>query len=431
MNFSARSYFLAGIIVLLGVFSQWSDRAGADLWQVPLAALLVALLLEGIAAHRSPPKLERRLPSRAYLGQPLQGELALFNPGRRTLDLESVDDFPESLDGTRDPLRWRVTSGAESRQTISLVPQELGRLRWSDLYTRRLGQFGLAWWPHKLDIPNELEVVPDHLHGHERGGGTSMQGDLAKPTAGSGSELIGLRDYQPGDPLRAMDWKATARRDRQTVRIYSQEGHMELILAVGTGRTSSLQAGELTRLHHYANVAARLAERAILRGDRVGLVVFAEKPVEVLGQQRGAAGLRQIRKGLERMRSLPRESNPLPALMRIRSLARQRSLVVLLTEIEEGEAANQLVKGTRLLTPKHLPLIAGLVDDDVLALRDRPATNWLAPYETLAAWETDQAMRRSRLKLQSLGAQVILARAADLDRTVLRHYETLRAMRKV
>ena len=65
MNFSARSYFLAGIIALLGVFSEWSNRADADLWQVPLAVLLVALLLEGIAAHRSPPKLERRLPSRA------------------------------------------------------------------------------------------------------------------------------------------------------------------------------------------------------------------------------------------------------------------------------------------------------------------------------------------------------------------------------
>ena len=169
----------------------------------------------------------------------------------------------------------------------------------------------------------------------------------------------------------------------------------------------------------------------MLNGDRVGFVAFADRPLEVLGQQRGHAGLRQIRMALERLRSLPRESNPLPALMRIRALARQRSLVVLLTEIDEGEAAEQLVKGTRLLRPKHFPLIAGLLDEDILAIENRDADNWLAPYETLAALETGQAKRRSALKLQRLGAQVVLARPPDLDRAVLQHYETLRARRKV
>ncbi len=431
MNLSGRSYLIAGIVTLLGVLSEWSDRAHADLWQIPLAAFLLALVLEGLGSRRAVPMLERRLPGRGYLGQPLQWEMILANPARQTLRLESLDDFPDSLDAPRKPVLWLAPPGGESRHQISLVPRELGEVAWSRVYTRRLGRFGLAWWPRRLALPVVLEVVPDHLHGTERGGATTLEGDLARPMTGSGAELLGLRDYQPGDPLRAIDWKATARRDRQTVRVYSQEEHMELILAVDIGRTSSLQAAELTRLHHHANVAARLAERAILKGDRVGLVAFADRPVEVLGQQRGAAGLRQIRKALERMRSLPRESNPLPALMRIRSLARQRSLVVLLTEIEEGEAAEQLVKGTRLLRPKHFPLIAGLLDDEVLALEDRPADNWLAPYETLAALETGQAKRRSALKLQRLGAQVILARPPDLDRAVLKHYETLRARRKV
>ncbi len=431
MNLSGRSYAIAGVVTVLGVLTQWSDRADADLWQMPLAAFLLALLLEGLEMRRKPPALERRLPARGYLGQPLQGEMVLANPGSQPLRLESVDDFPDALDGSRDPLTWLAPPGGEHRQPVAFTPRELGKLSWSWIYTRRLGRFGLAWWPSRLTLPIEVEVVPDHLHDKERGGGTSLQGDLARPLSGTGTELLGLRDYHPGDPLRAIDWKATARRDRQTVRVFSQEEHMELILAVDAGRTSSLQAAELTRLHHHANVAARLAERAILRGDRVGLVVFADRPVDVLGQQRGPGGLRQIRKALERMRSLQRESNPLPALMRVRALARQRSLVVLLTDVEEGEAAEQLIKGTCLLRPKHFPLIAGLLDEAVLALESRPATHWLAPYETLAALEMNQAMRRTSLKLQRLGAQVILARPAELDRAVLHHYETLRTRRRV
>ncbi len=105
MNLSGRSYLIAGIVTLLGVLSEWSDRAGADLWRIPMAAFLLALVLEGLGSRRAAPMLERRLPSRGYLGQPLQGEMVLANPGRQALRLESLDDFPDGLDAPREPVR--------------------------------------------------------------------------------------------------------------------------------------------------------------------------------------------------------------------------------------------------------------------------------------------------------------------------------------
>ena len=55
------------------------------------------------------------------------------------------------------------------------------------------------------------------------------------------------------------------------------------------------------------------------------------------------------------------ESNPLNAVLRIRQLVRHRSLVVMLTDLDDASVAGQLASAARLLLPKHLPLVAGLI----------------------------------------------------------------------
>jgi uncharacterized protein (DUF58 family) len=228
-----------------------------------------------------------------------------------------------------------------------------------------------------------------------------------------------------------MDWKATARSGRHTVRVFTEEQHLELMLLIDTGRTSSLQTGPLTRLNHYANCAARLAEIALSHGDQVGMVAFAEKPVHVLPPVKGSGALLHLRRALERLRPVLCDSNPLAAALLTRKLMQRRSLVVLFTEMDENEDASQLVKATALLAPKHLPLVAGILDEEILALQRNQARHWLDPFYAFAASETLQASEGAALRLQRMGAYVTLASPSQLDGRVMRFYRDLRNRRQV
>jgi uncharacterized protein (DUF58 family) len=187
----------------------------------------------------------------------------------------------------------------------------------------------------------------------------------------------------------------------------------------------------LSRLGHYANVAARLAEKSLANGDHVGLLVFAEAPIYVAAGLRGSRGLKRIRDALTSMRSQARESNPLAAALHIRKLVSQRSLIVIFTDMDEGEIAGQLRRATSMLAPKHLPIVASLMDEDVLQMRWQPAKRWIDPYAMLAALEISKGARRTALHLQRSGAHVVLARPAELDKRVLQAYTTLRTRRRV
>jgi len=197
------------------------------------------------------------------------------------------------------------------------------------------------------------------------------------------------------------------------------------------GRTSNLQAGTLSRLHHYVNVAARLAERAILNGDHVGIIVFAERPLAALPPAHGAAALLGVRRILEQARPVGSESNPLGAALLARRLLHQRSLVVLLTDVDESQDPAQLLRTVQLLAPKHLPLIAGTLDEDTLALHHRQSSHWLHTYQAFAAAEMLQSVRGMPLRLRRRGAQAVTTVPDQLDRAVLRSYESLRSQHQV
>ncbi|MDX1563031.1 MAG: hypothetical protein R3305_08890, partial [Gammaproteobacteria bacterium] len=83
------------------------------------------------------------------------------------------------------------------------------------------------------------------------------------------------------------------------------------------------------------------------------------------------------------------------------------------------------------LLPNHLPLIVGLMSEDVVELAGRPAGDWLDPYHSLAAREYQQHIAASVARLTQLGAHALAARPAELDRRVLAQYALLRAQRRV
>jgi hypothetical protein len=105
--------------------------------------------------------------------------------------------------------------------------------------------------------------------------------------------------------------------------------------------------------------------------------------------------------------------------------------VVFLCEIEQREAATQLARACKLLTPKHLALVASLVDSDVQAIREHHCEEWLDPYRRLAAQEYTYAQRAAALNLKRLGAEVVLSGPRDLDSRIMQRYRYLWQRRRV
>jgi len=180
-----------------------------------------------------------------------------------------------------------------------------------------------------------------------------QSGDYQSPFRGRGMEFDESRLYQPGDDIRNIDWRVTARTGKTHTKLYREERERPVFLWVDL-RAPMFFA---TRGKYKSVIASRLASllawSAIHHGDRVGGVVFSEAVHHELKPQRGkSAALRLI----NQLVNHPAWSNPIRsridhaagsrALLRLRRVVRPGSLIFLLSDFRhfDQQAESQLLQ---------------------------------------------------------------------------------------
>jgi uncharacterized protein (DUF58 family) len=94
---------------------------------------------------------------------------------------------------------------------------------------------------------------------------------------GKGIEFSEVRQYEPGDDVRAIDWNVTARMGTPYIKKYIEERELTVMLVVDVSASSLFTSAALSKRELAAEVAATLAFAAVANGDRVGLLAFSDE----------------------------------------------------------------------------------------------------------------------------------------------------------
>jgi uncharacterized protein (DUF58 family) len=416
---------------VLAIVGVWSDQVSlARLWTIPAGLLLLGLALEGTLVRQQRITVRVATAARAFLGRQQQAAFEFANPGARGLKLEYAPALPEGFEPWLQTRRVDVAPGRQTVDVISVLPVRLGPQRWPELPARLRGPFALAWWATALQPEHRSVVAPDALRSSVRIRALAG-GARARRIVGAGAELHQLRAYVRGDPLARIDWKATARTRALVTREYTEDQHLDLLIAIDAGRLSRVRSGALDHLGIYSNLTARLAELATHHDDRIGLVMYADRVIASCAPERGVSGVIRVRRLLERAAPRRAESDPTSAAVEIRRLLQHRALVILLTDLDDANIATQLTRAVRLLAPPHLVMVAGVLSGEIAALGQGEARSWEDPWIALAAQEHQQRAAGQRAALQRLGVPVVAAAAAQLEPALFSRYEQLRRSRRI
>lgn len=432
MNLRQNGFLLLILMTLCAIAGQWDpDVADRHLWCLPAALLLLGMSYELLLVRRAAVELHWQAPPRWILARSVPLAAGFSHQLVRTIQLEIAPAAPAMVSLERAIQTLVVPAGEGSQVALAAVPRRLGAGEFPAMQVRVAGAFGLAWWSRQLHDPMRFVVVPDMLSGPGRIVGAVTRGARQSPMVGSGGQVVQLREFRSGDSLRVIDWKASARRQRLISREFSEDQHLDILVGIDAGRASGTWCGELDRLGHYANVTARFAQYAIAQDDRVGLVIFGDRPLAALPPGRGTAAVARIRSVLGALQAQTTDSNPIHAAARIRTLVRHRTLVILLTDIEDAASGSQLATAVRLLQPKHLPFVAGLTSDAADRYARQPAGSWLDPYRALASAETRLRRERSILALRAQGVPALVTRPEQLEAAIFNAYADFRRARRI
>lgn len=448
MNLTPLAVIVLVAAALLGVAGTWSARVALFPWWRLVVVLLVAgLSYEFVAVRRRGISATWRSARRLFLGRAETIELDLGNPSSRPLTLRTLPVLPPGIVEAEDAaapggrgiaerppdeaLELRLPGRGSARSEVAVRAVVLGSHEWPSLPVRVLGPLGLAWWSRKVATSARSTVLPDTLGRRATITGSAEAGSAPQSRLGSGHELYQLREYRSGDPRNTIDWKATARTSRLITRVFSEDQHLEIMILLDAGRTSRTEFDGMSQLGHYVNLAARFAEYCAAGDDRVGLVVYTDRPLRIVPPGRGHAGVLEIRRALAGLEPHPIESDVLEAALEVRRLVKHHCLTIVLTDLYESTSTGRLAQTARLLAPKHLPMMVGLLGTEVATLAEGEAHDWLDPYRGLAARAYARQVRANIAQLGALGALAMTARPEELDRKVLGRYRLLRSQHRV
>jgi uncharacterized protein (DUF58 family) len=237
-----------------------------------------------------------------------------------------------------------------------------------------------------------------------------LTGDYLSAFHGQGLEFSEVREYQPGDEVRSIDWNVTARMQLPYVKVFQEERELTVILMADISGSGEFGTQGSSKRELAADLCAALGFAAAFNGDRVGLILFSDRVEKVLPPKRGRLhALRLVREVLTH-KAQSKGSDLKPALSRLPFVSRRHAVVFLLSDFQVPEikaamkapALRYDLVACRLSDPAEETLPAGL---GLLSVRD-PETGrraWLDSDSASVrrAWEA-QTQERRRFVRQSL-----------------------------
>lgn len=209
-------------------------------------------------------------------------------------------------------------------------------------------------------IPGEIIKKIRRIHiKSRRSVNTAMAGQYRSVFRGSGIEFEEVREYAPGDEIKSIDWKVTARLGRPFIKLYREERESVVMLLIDMSASQEFGTFFGLKLEKAAEVASVLAFSAIKNNDRVGVIFFTDRVEKYIPPQKGTGHVWRLIKEIFTFVSEGRGTDISGALDFFSKVARKRTTAFMISDFLDTDFDRSL----RRAAQRH-ELISILLFDD-------------------------------------------------------------------
>lgn len=258
---------------------------------------------------------------------------------------------------------------------------------------------------HVLKKVRQIEIRTRHLVNDV------FSGEYHSVFKGRGMEFAEVREYEPGDDIRTIDWNVTARMGRPYIKRFTEERELTVILVVDVSASSNFGTFEQMKGEIVAELCAVLAFAAIKNNDRVGLLIFTDQIEKFIPPKKGRTHiLRVIRELLYTQPEQP-GTDITQALEYLNKVITRRSIVFMVSDFLTSDYMTPLriankrhdMVAITITDPREIRLPpVGLIElEDVETgeevLIDTNDKAWLQAYQKMNIQRREERDRQFRL----------------------------------
>lgn len=422
------------VVFVLSFFFPWLGVIPALVfWALVLLFLIDVLMLyktaKGVFAKRHAPE---------RLSNSDENELGVYveNWYSFNVSIGIIDEIPFQFQ-KRD-IWFKTTLKPHERKLISytLRPTKRGEYEFGDVRVFVKSALGLIRRRYTFQQAETLPVYPSFLQmrKYELMAISNRLTDIGIKKIrriGHSLEFEQVKNYVAGDDYRTINWKATARQGNLMVNSYTDEKSQHVYCVIDKSRAMKMPFEGLSLLDYAINASLVLSSVALIKEDKAGLITASEKIGAVIPADRKSSQLNKILEVLYKERTRYLETNMELLYSTVRTVIKQRSLVVFFTNYESMNALNRQLPYLKRIAKFHLLLVVFFENTELKTLSEKQATDLEGIYIKTIAEKFAYDKRLIVKELAKYGIQSILSAPQNLTVNTINKYLELKAKQKI
>ena len=187
-----------------------------------------------------------------------------------------------------------------------------------------------------------------------------FSGEYQSAFKGQGMTFSEVREYQPGDEIRKIDWNVTARMGHPYVKIFEEEREQTVMLLVDVSASENFGSSEVLKRNYITEVCAVLAFSAITNNDKIGVIFFSDKIEKFIPPKKGRGHTLHIIRDLLDFKAESKGTDIEMVLRYFTGVIKKKSIAFLISDFISAP----FEKSIKLANKKH-DLVALQIQDPI------------------------------------------------------------------
>lgn len=386
------------------------------------------VLFSGIVNLRA----EREKTRMFSLGDENPIRITLWNNGGMMVALDIYDEIPFQFQKRDFKIEQALVPGEEKKIEYHLRPVIRGEYHfghinaiasvWLKLASRRI----LLGEPSMVPVmPSVIQMKKYELMAFARI--STFEGIKKIRRLGHSYEFEQIKNYSLGDDIRSINWKATGRRNTLMVNQYEDERSQQVYMIIDKSRSMHMPFNGLSLLDYSINTSLVLANIALKKYDRVGLISFSNLIGSTLPAESHELQLKKIMNALYHEKPQPLEANFDLLYRSVKNVIKSRSLVMLYLNFESAYAMERALPILQKINQLHLLVVMIFENTELHHYTKKEAKFVSDIYAQTIAEKLSHEKKQIVSKLKKHGIQTILSKPEDLSINTVNKYLELKS----
>ena len=176
-----------------------------------------------------------------------------------------------------------------------------------------------------------------------------FSGEYQTAFKGKGMAFSEVREYQPGDDVRTIDWNVTARYNNPYIKVFQEERETTVILLIDLSGSSDFGTQTQLKREIATEISAVLSFSAINNNDKIGVIFFSDKIEKFIPPKKGKSHILRIIRELITFQPSSKKTNIEVALKYFNSVIKKRSICFIISDFMD----DNFEKSLKIAKNKH------------------------------------------------------------------------------